>query len=333
MRRLDKKVVWPMPKVSVVIPTYNQASFIDETIRSVLNQTFQDFEIIVIDDGSTDNTPEVISALPVRYFRQENQGCSAARNHGIKLSSGEYIAFLDSDDVLMENALEKGVDVLDRHPEVGFSYGQAYMMDENGRIHRVRKSSFLDSSTIVDGTEQIRELLFFNRIPMSTLMVRRHCLDDVGGFNEELKNFEDRHICIRLAKRYSAAYIAEPLVKYRVHPNQIHKSVNHRLAEKAHLLILREIFEDPDTAPHFHYLKSRAYSYCYYRIARYAYGKDMRLARHYLRKAIWVYPQIMLCRDGLFSAYKYATSLLPGSLRLALRKLKWHLLDSRRLRE
>ena len=105
-----------MPKVSVIIPTYNQARFIAEAIESVLTQTFQDLEIIVIDDGSTDDTPEIVSRLPVKYLFQKNQGVSAAFNYGIKLSGGEYVAFLASDDVLLKDALQKGVDILDNQP-------------------------------------------------------------------------------------------------------------------------------------------------------------------------------------------------------------------------
>ena len=314
-----------MPKVSVVIPAYNQAHFIAETIESVLAQTFQDFEIVVIDDGSTDNTPEIVSSFPVRYFRQENQGPPSARNRGIELSNGEYIAFLDSDDVLMENALQKGVEVLDSHPEVGFSYGQASMMDEDGHIYRVRKSSFLDSSAIVDGKEQIREVLFSNRIATSAVMVRRQCLDEVGVFQEELRTHQDLEFFIRVLKRYPAAYIAEPLVKYRVHPNQLHRHHTPRVAERAFLLILQEVFEDPDFASYLQPWKIQAYSHLYRRIASDAYGKDMRLARHYLRKAIRIYPQVILHRSGLSIAYIYATSLLPRRLWLALRDLKRHL--------
>ncbi len=96
-----------MPLVSVVIPTYNRALLIPETIKSVLNQTFRDFEIIVVDDGSSDNTREVVSAFPVTYIKQENQGLPNARNTGIRASGGQYIAILDSDDCLLEQSLEK----------------------------------------------------------------------------------------------------------------------------------------------------------------------------------------------------------------------------------
>lgn len=313
-----------MSKVSVVIPTYNHARFLGEAVNSVIAQTFQDFEIIIIDDGSTDNTSEIVSAFPVRYFHQKNRGVSAAFNRGIELSNGEYICFLAADDVLLENTLQKEVEVLDNHPEVGFCYGQAQYFDESGSIFRVRKSSFLHRSTIVDGKEQIRELLFFCRITQSSSMARRSCVAKVGGMHEELNFAEDRHFLVRLSKNCSAAYIAEPLVKYRVHSNQLHRNVDHVVAEKVFLLILQEVFEDPNLAAFFQDCKRKAYCYSYRRIASYAYGKDMKLARNYLRRAIRAYPQILLGRPGLSIAYRYATSLLPRGLWLGLRGLKSH---------
>ena len=327
-----------MPKVSVVIPTYNYARFLGEAIQSVLDQTFDDFELIIVDDGSTDNTKEVVASFAdprVKYIYQENRGVCAAQNTGIQASIGEYIALLGADDVLLENALEKGVEVLDSYPEVGFSYAQAYIMDENGHIYRVRKSSFLDASTIVDGRKEIRDLLVPYRITISAVMMRHHCLDEVGGFDEKIGNIaEDRHLIIRLAKRYSAAYIAEPLVKYRVQPGSLSRHANPRVAEEAFLLILQEVFEDPDFAPHFQSWKNEAYSYFYRRIASYAYGKDARLARHYMRKALRVYPQIMLQRNGIAIVYRYATLFLPDRLWLAFRHLKRHFQDpSKRLRD
>jgi glycosyltransferase involved in cell wall biosynthesis len=308
-----------VPKVSVVIPVYNQAQFIAEAIQSVLTQSFRDFEIIVIDDGSTDNTPEIASAFPVRYFRQANQGVAAARNRGIALSLGKYIAFLDSDDIMLENALEKGVAVLDKYLGVSFSYGQAFMMNENGGVYRVRKSSFLKASAIVNGKDEIRDLLFPYRITTSTVMVRRCCLDEVGGFHEKLRSEEDRHLFIRLAMRWPAAYIAEPLIKYRVRPGSLSREVSPEIAERAYLLILGEVFGNSDSIKPW---KSRVYCYCYRRIADVSYGKDMRQARHYWRRALRVYPQVLLQWDGLSIAYRYIVSLLPSRLWLALRNVK-----------
>lgn len=322
-----------MPKVSVIIPTYNGAKFLPETIESVLTQTYKDFETIIVDDGSTDNTSEIVSAFPVKYYHQENQGVSVARNRGFRLSCGEYIVFLDSDDVFLEWALEKSVQALDKHPEAGFSYGQAYMMDKNGSVYRVRKSSFLDKSTVVDSQEQTTELLFLQRITTSTVMVRRHCFDEVGGFHEELRNFQDHHLFIRLSKRYHAAYIAEPLIRYRVHPEAQHLKADYKIAEKAWLLIPGEVFDDPESAPHFEFLKSRAYSHSYHRIAGYAYGKDMKLTRYYLRKAIRAYPKILFHSDSTSIIYRYATSLLPNKIWHTMRDFKRYFLNSKTYRE
>ena len=318
-----------MPKVSVVIPTYNRAHLITETIESVLNQTFRDFEIIVIDDGSTDNTGSIVSAFPVRYLRQENRGVSSALNKGIEMAQGEYITFLGSDDLLVENALDKGVKLLDAHTDVGFSYGQMYIMDKNGRILGLVKSSFLNHSSIVDGKELIHEMLCTYRVPIITTMVRRRCLEEVGRFSEETGNIaEDFHLIVRLAKRYAAAYIAQPLAKSRIHSESLSHNVDPRSAEKAFLLILKEIFEDTAIGPYFERYRSKAYSNYYRFIAEYAYGKDMNLTRLYLAKALVIYPRGLLHKEGFRTAYMYTKSFLPSRLRLSLRDLKSHFLRS-----
>ena len=175
-----------MPRVSVIIPTYNRARFIAETVQSVLDQTFTDFEIVIVDDGSTDNTREVMGSFQdsrIKYIYQKNNGVCIARNNAINASSGEYLAFLDSDDVLLRNSLEKRVEVLDRHPEVGFSYGQAYLMDEGGQVFGIKKVKHRNSG-IRRGTEEIRDFIVSGyHIPTPTVMVRRRCLFEVGLFD------------------------------------------------------------------------------------------------------------------------------------------------------
>jgi glycosyltransferase involved in cell wall biosynthesis len=322
-----------MPKVSVVIPTYNRENFLHETIESVLAQTYQDFEVIVVDDGSTDNTRELISAFPVRYFYQENQGVAAALNKGAELSRGEYIAFLGSDDVWLRYILEKEVEVLDKYPEVGLVYGQFNMMDESGTTYKVKGSTFMNSSGIVNRQDQIRELLFLCRIFPSVALMRRSCFDEVGGFNAGLRMNEDRHLFMRMAKRCRMAYIAEPLVNYRVHPNQLHRNEDPEMVEKSFLLVLREVFDDPELAPQFEPWKRRVYFFAYRRIAEFVYGRDMKMARRYLRKAVRVCPQILLRSDGLSIAFKYVTALFPNRIWLAMRDLKRHFLPPERYRE
>jgi glycosyltransferase involved in cell wall biosynthesis len=320
-----------MPKVSVIIPTYNRAHLITETIESVITQTFRDFEIIVIDDGSTDNTGFIASAFPVRYLRQENRGVSSALNKGIEMAQGEYITFLGSDDILIGNALEKGVKILDAYTEVGFSFGQVYTMDRTGLVYGIVKSSLWDHFAIIDGKELIREMLSTYRIPIITTMVRRCCLDKVGGFSEEIGNIaEDIHFIVRLAKRCTAAYIAEPLAKSRIHSASLSRNVDPRSAEKAFLLILKEIFGDVAISPYFQRWKRQTYSKYYQFIANYAYGKDMKLARQYLRKALIVYPQNLFHKEGLSIAYMYSKSFLPNMLRLSLKDSRSHFLRSKK---
>ena len=290
-----------MPKVSVVIPTYNRARFIVDTIHSVLAQSFQDFEIIVVDDGSTDNTAQVVSGLPVTYIRQENQGGPVARNNGLKVARGEYIAFLDSDDALLENALEKGVEVLDRHPEVGFSYGWAYLMDEKGHIFGLRRSRSRHSY-VREGREEIGELIFGNYIPSPTSMIRRSCLEEVGAFDPELRVVsEDFELWVRLAKRYAVAYIAQPLAKYRVHPHSLSATCGVEDIERNNSRILESIFNDKDIGPLFSSQRLSACSHLYLRLAGYAYShRRMRVARHYLCRAIKIDSRMLFKGKGLY---------------------------------
>jgi glycosyltransferase involved in cell wall biosynthesis len=320
-----------VPRVSVVIPTYNRAHLIGEAIMSVLKQTFTDFELIVVDDGSTDNTKEMVDSLKdprIKYIYQNNHGVAGAFNAGIKISTGEYIAFLGSDDMLLENALEKGVNILDAHPESGFSYGQGNITGADGHVFRVRKSSIQDDSGVINSREQVKELLFYNPITASSVVVRRSCFDEVGGYQEKLYSWgEDHLLSMQLAKRHSVAYIAEPLVNVRFHPNQLSRKVEPEMVEMAFLLILQEVFGDPDIAPQFENLKNKAYCHFYLWTARKA-SFDAKVSRSYFRKAINFYPHVMLSHEGFFILYKYLASLLPKRVRLGLGKYKMYFFRS-----
>jgi glycosyltransferase involved in cell wall biosynthesis len=283
-----------MPKVSVVIPTYNRAHLLTECIESALAQTFRDFEIIIIDDGSTDNTSQVVSAFPVRYIHQQNQGVSVARNKGIELSRGEYIAFLDSDDTLLKNALEEGVEVLDKNPDVGFSYGQMYIMDEKGHILGLQKAP-LKHSCVRRGIEELREYLITGNHFPSSIVIRRRCLDEVGTFDPSFTSgCEDIDLLIRLVKKYAVAYIAEPLVKYRYNSQQFSFTTKLKVAdwEKSKSRILQNIFNDAELGAIFSRLKPNAYFNLYFTLASRAYeGREMNIARDYLLKALKIRPK------------------------------------------
>ena len=199
------------PAVSVVLPTYNRAAVLGRAIRSVLAQTYEDFELIVVDDASTDDTAEVIQSLGdprLRYLRHEvNKGGAAARNTGIAAASGDFIAFQDSDDEWLPDKLARQVSCME---PVTASIGAVYcaMTRREGeqmvRIpgpHIARCDGDLSSA-----------LLYENFIGTPTLLVRRECLNRIGLFWPDLPRFQDWELVIRLARSYSIRFIAEPLV-------------------------------------------------------------------------------------------------------------------------
>jgi glycosyltransferase involved in cell wall biosynthesis len=313
-----------MPKVSVIIPTYNRADFIAEAIKSVLAQSLRDFEVIVIDDGSTDNTQDIVSTFPVRYLWQENQGPGAARNKGIDLAQGQYLVFLDSDDVLLSNALEVGVQVLDHHPEAAFSYGKACLINEKGRVFGLRKAQH-KHSCVQNGNDEIAGFLVRgNQVPTCTVMVRRNCLDEVGWFNCAFRyGSEDFDLWARLAKRYAVAYISETLAKYRVHSGGLGVSRELDEIEKNHSLILESIFNDAEVGSFFSPQRPRAYSQLYLRLAVLAYGRqDMRVARKYIFRAVKTCPRCLPKGLGVSCISLLAKTMIPSPITALIRNVK-----------
>lgn len=326
-----------MPKVSVIIPTYNRTKYLGDAIQSVLNQTFTDFEIIVVDDGSTDNTKDLVNSFNdsrIRYIYQENRGVSAAQNKGIESANSEYIGILGDDDMYLEHMLEKSVQALDEHPEAGFSYGQCNIMREGTGVYRTRKSPHHSDSTVVGSIEQVRELLLTCPIRASTLVVRSICFEKSGVFNEDLWYAEDYHLFIRLAKKYPGFYIAEPLINFRYHNEQALHNTDRPGKVTAYPLILQEVFEDPEFAPYCEDIKGKIYSHFHrHMMTRSVWGLDMKLARYYLRRSIKFYPRIIFQPAIIYITYKYLASLLPDSLRLSLRNFKRRLVYTLKQRE
>ena len=207
-----------MAKVSVIIPTYNCARYICEAVDSVLAQTFTDLEVIVVDDGSTDDTKERLDAYRdcIRYIHQENQERSAARNTGIRNATGEYLAFLDADDLWLPHKLELQVPVFEQAPEVGLVYCWAYYIDASGqRIHR-RGENVLRS---FEAGGNVFETLLFDCVITaggSSAVIRQDCIRQVGFFDEALTHVEDWDMWLRIAARYSVAVVPQALVCFRV---------------------------------------------------------------------------------------------------------------------
>jgi glycosyltransferase involved in cell wall biosynthesis len=198
--------------VTVVIPCYNQASYLGEAIESVRAQTYRGFEIVVVDDGSTDATAAVAGSHPeVRLLRQRNAGLSAARNAGLELSRGGYLVFLDADDRLLPNALRDGVDSLARHPEAAFTSGHFRFIRGDGST----KSEFAQEPIECPPYEG---MLRGNYIGMhSTVMFRRAIFDKVGSFDTSLHSCEDYDLYMRITRRYAVARHDRLVAEYRRH--------------------------------------------------------------------------------------------------------------------
>ena len=209
-----------MPEVSVIIPTYNSARFLAESIQSVLHQTFTDFELLVIDDGSTDDTRQVVAQfegdLRASYFHQENRGGAAARNTGIKHSSGRFVAFLDADDLWFPGKLQSQVAVLRENSEVSVVHTALVLLqidnqdrEVSRRIHR--RPTFRERTLY---EELLYEMVITGSA--SSVIVRRDALDQVGPF-DELIRISDYDMWQRLAEHHNFYYLDESLVCIRKH--------------------------------------------------------------------------------------------------------------------
>jgi glycosyltransferase involved in cell wall biosynthesis len=231
------------PTVSIIIPTYNRAQLIGRSIHSVLNQTYQDFEIIVVDDGSTDNTAEVIKKFQekekrIRYIKQaRNKGAAAARNTGIKNAKGEFIAFQDSDDEWLPGKLEKQMNVFENaSPEVGIVYTGFWRIEND-------KKTYIPFSWVKQKEGNIhKELLKGNFVTTQSIVVRKKCFEKAGMFDENLPRLQDWELVIRLSKYYDFKCIDKPLMISYYTSNSI--SSNQDALIIAQKLILKKYFGD-----------------------------------------------------------------------------------------
>lgn len=206
------------PLVSIIIPTYNRAALLQETLDSALEQTYRNIEIIVVDDGSTDDMRQVLSGYldRVRLVCRANKGRSAARNTGIDASRGEFLVFLDSDDLLMPSKVQMQVDYLLAHPLVDVAYSDGYIMDEDRQLGSLEE--FLVSFPASEQEEYARSLLFRNHFVIHAALVRRDALPRQPVFRESIGRFEDWDLWIRMCLAGARfAYTDEKMVVYRRH--------------------------------------------------------------------------------------------------------------------
>lgn len=208
-----------MPNVSVCIPTYNREFFLKETLDSVFTQTYKDFEVVVVDDGSTDGTKQMLerNGYNVRYQRQENAGDAAARNKLIELANGKYISFLDSDDLLYPDSLERMVKAMPRDVENAVVYGPYDAIDERGRSLRRRKKK-LYSGRI---TRQLFEDIL---IHSCGLLLSKKMLVEAGGFDTKLAVCSDYNLWLRLSLKYDFVALEGAVFKRRRHGGNLSRS-------------------------------------------------------------------------------------------------------------
>jgi hypothetical protein len=219
------------PKVSVCIPTYNRAEYLGDAIGSVLEQTMEDFEIIVYDDASTDATVAVVEGFAdprIRYFRQPVRvGISGNRNACLAVARGQYIGWLDSDDRYLPSMLDRQCRVLDAHPEVGLVHGEAVWIDAAGTPVTMPAPKFPPTTdTIEPGLAAFRELCASNYIVVPTVLVRRACYETVGTYNPALQVAEDSEMWLRIALRYDLAFRTGAIAVKRVHPTNAGRSLD-----------------------------------------------------------------------------------------------------------
>jgi glycosyltransferase involved in cell wall biosynthesis len=198
--------------VSIIMPAYNTEATIRESIKSVIKQTYTNWELIVINDGSTDKTVEFIKSFTddrIILLEQKNLGVVNARNNGLKYSKGELIAFLDSDDLWLKEKLEIQLKFM-KSNNVQFSYTKSYSFSSNSKNI---KEAFKFISL---GFEDKEEILIYDFIPTLTVMVHRCIIDDIGYFDTELKAAEDWDLWIRILQKYKVGFLEEYLSKYRV---------------------------------------------------------------------------------------------------------------------
>ncbi len=275
-----------MPKVSVVIPAYNAMAYLPETVESVLRQTFTDFEVLIVDDGSSDHIAEWASQATdprVKLISQQNQGVSVARNTGIAQAKGEYVAFLDADDLWEPTKLEKQDQCLEDKPEVGLVYTWTLLINEQGKPTGIVYNSQVEGNV----WEQI--LIGDIVCSGSSAMVRRVCFETAGDFDPNLSSAADFDMWTRIAAHYPFAVLKEFLVYYRQYSSSMSRN-RHKMMQDLRITFEKRFQSVPLELL---YLRSRAYGYMNRWLAWASiYDGNCQEATYFCNQALLHYPQL-----------------------------------------
>ena len=213
------------PKVSAIIPVYNGEKYISKALESVLNQTYKNIEIIIINDGSNDRSFEQIKPYlsRIKYIYQENEGLCNARNKGIHESTGELIAFLDHDDIWLAQKIEKQVKYFLENPHGKFVHCSVIYINHTGE--KITPAGYWNDLRINGEVNDIAEIFMHYAMFPSAMMIRREVFEDIGYFDPEFNHGEGYNLCLRIAREYHLGYINEALVLYRLHDSNASKDV------------------------------------------------------------------------------------------------------------
>lgn len=282
-----------MPTISVVVPAYNAGKTIQNTLESVLKQTFSDLELIVINDGSTDNTLEILDTIQdprIKIFSYENGGLPVARNRGISQSTGEFISFIDADDLWTPDKLELQLTALQNHPEAGVAYSWSVFMDDKGEYFHADDPIYYEGNVFA-------KLLLRNFITHgSNLLIRRQAIESVGNFDLTVPPCADWDFYLRLAARWLFVVVPKPQIFYRQSSSSMSAKVEEM--ERCSLLVVEKAFQSAPQA--LQHLKSQSLAYVYHYSAelwlRHSTNNrsDFKEANKKLWMAIRLYPKILL---------------------------------------
>jgi glycosyltransferase involved in cell wall biosynthesis len=241
--------------VSVVVPTFNYGRYVTQAVESVLSQTYLHFEVIVVDDGSTDDTRERLEPYRgrIHYVYQKNGGISSARNTGIEASRGRLIALLDSDDLWHPRKLEIQVDYLRQHPEIALLGSTAIKDMQFGWPAPAQVNENTGKAIALS------ELVIRSYFAPSSIIIRRECFQKVGLFDTSLRAVEDRDMWIRVASRYLVANLQMPLIYYRLHDGNM--SLEAARMEVYESKVLRKVFTEIQPLRRSFLLRQKAFSY------------------------------------------------------------------------
>lgn len=303
------------PLVSVIIPAYNAEAFISSTLESVTAQTYQNLEIIVVDDGSRDRTVDIINSFAredhrIRLLQQPNSGVAAARNLAIEASKGEFIAPVDADDIWYPDNIAQQVDTMQRSgPSTGVVYSWSAEIDENNCLIGNPIRGFIFRASKISG-RVYAVLVAHNFIGnASATMLRRSCLEHVGSYNTELKaqkaqGCEDWDLYLRIAEHYEFQVVPDFLIGYRKLSNSM--SCNYDTMAKSHALVMDDVKRRYPNLPAYIFKLSSSNLYMYFADQSDRYQKHSQkhsVTRFWLRQALAIEPFITLCLPGFYRLF------------------------------